>query len=165
LPISPRFLETYKVSVKFTLYKLCSMNGDTRCCECNLIEVVEDSLSRIEENLELEEYDTDEIKRELDGLANTLGLILSKWVPQIVYCLLLRGTMSFNELRRSLGVSSRVLSDKLRILEESGIVSRRLKDSKPPRVYYALTGFGKEIALALIPLLIKIKTNSLKLPR
>jgi len=66
--------------------------------------------------------------------------------------------MSFNELKRTLNVSSRVLSDKLRILEDYKIVNRMVKPEKQPKVYYQLTDLGETFALTLIPLLVVIKT-------
>jgi len=98
-----------------------------------------------------------EITEKLNELTPSLSVILSKWTPQIIYSLYLRKAMGFNELKRALKVSSRVLSDKLRVLEERRIIFRTVKPEKPPKVLYRLTSAGEKIALALIPLLIVIR--------
>jgi len=103
-----------------------------------------------------EEMGMNEIAGELGKMAPVLATILSKWVPEIIYGLYFR-RMGFNEIKRMLPISSRVLSDKLRALENEKIVFRVVEDRKPPRVYYELTGFGKRIALSLIPLLVTAK--------
>lgn len=103
-----------------------------------------------------EELELNEISDELSKITPTLSTILSKWVSEIIYGLYFR-RMGFNEIKRMLSISSRVLSDKLKDLEEKGIVSRLVERGRPPRVYYELTDFGKRIALSLVPLFIVIK--------
>ncbi len=120
--------------------------------------IVKEFLERIENSLDLSEYDVEDVKVELDEISKSIARILSKWCPQIIYVLLMK-EMTFNGLRRCLNVSSRVLSDKLKLLEEIGIVERKVEDSKPPRVWYSLTKKGKKIALSLVPLLITVKLS------
>ena len=126
-----------------------------------MVIVISECLKRIERCVkeECNDIEPKEVAEELNKLTPALSVILSKWIPQIIYSLYLRKTMSFNELKKTLNVSSRVLSDKLKILENSKIVVRIVKPDNPPRVYYRLTDFGQTIALALIPLLIVLKTR------
>ncbi len=137
------------------------MRKNTECKECNLVIAISECLKKIENylNEECSDVELQEVAGELNKLTPTLSVILSKWIPQIIYSLYLRKTMSFNELRKALNVSSRVLSDKLKILEDHKIVVRMVKPDNLPRVYYRLTDFGKTIALALIPLLIVLRTR------
>ncbi|RLE94395.1 MAG: hypothetical protein DRN04_03805 [Thermoprotei archaeon] len=84
--------------------------------------------------------------------------MLLRWTPGIVYALYLRGRMCSNELKMAFGVSSQVLSDKLKFLEKYGIVFKEIDlTSRPIRAYYSLTDLGKEIELVLVPLLVVIK--------
>lgn len=58
-----------------------------------------------------------------------------------------QGMRRFADIRRGLGtISAKVLAEKLRRLEENGIVRRRVYDQSPPRVEYRLTALGKELA-------------------
>lgn len=68
-----------------------------------------------------------------------------KWKLLIVRDLL-NGTMRFGELKKSLGgISQKVLTQHLRIMEEYGLIHREVYAEVPPRVEYSLTELGKSI--------------------
>ena len=57
------------------------------------------------------------------------------------------GPIGFEVLRRRLEtISPRVLSRKLKMMEEQGIVQRTLIDTRPPSVRYSLTDKGATVA-------------------
>jgi DNA-binding HxlR family transcriptional regulator len=59
---------------------------------------------------------------------------------------LLTGTKRFGELRRSLtGVSQKVLTQHLRMMEEYGLVNRKVYAEVPPKVEYSLTELGESL--------------------
>ena len=59
----------------------------------------------------------------------------------------------FNELQRSLdGISPKSLSDRLKELNEEGLVYRDVEESVPPKVTYTLTEDGKQLHERLKPL-------------
>ena len=75
----------------------------------------------------------------------TLSLMGDKWKILIIRDLL-DGTKRFGELRKSLtGVSQKVLTQHLRIMEESGLVNRKVFAEVPPRVEYSLTDLGESL--------------------
>ena len=79
----------------------------------------------------------------------TLALLGQKWVPRIVHELM-RGKRRFNELAHVVGgCNSRTLRDRLRSLEELGIVHREIVATMPPWVEYELTPAGHELGEAL----------------
>lgn len=79
----------------------------------------------------------------------TLALLGQKWVPHIIYELM-SGKRRFNELAAIIGgCNSRTLRDRLRMLEELDIVSRRIIETMPPWVEYELTVKGGDLAQAL----------------
>lgn len=79
----------------------------------------------------------------------TLILMGDRWKTLIVRNLL-TGTKRFGELKKSLdGISQKVLTQHLRIMEENGLVHRKVYAEVPPRVEYSLT----EIGLSLKPIL------------
>ncbi len=63
-----------------------------------------------------------------------------KWALDLLGALAPRRRATFGELRKELrGISARVLSAKLKLLEEAGLVVRTVIPSRPPRPEYALT--------------------------
>lgn len=76
-----------------------------------------------------------------------------KWSIDLLLALAAHRHSSFGELRRLMpGVSDRVLSAKLRRLEEAGMVDRSVVPSRPPRPEYVLT----DRAQALVRLSAKV---------
>ncbi len=78
-------------------------------------------------------------------IERTAALIGDRWTPLIVRDLA-PGCRRFSELQRSLsGISPKTLSDRLRRLEEAGVVARACFAEKPPRVEYRLTEKGRAL--------------------
>ncbi len=76
-------------------------------------------------------------------VATTVQLIGNKWRLLILRNLLER-PYRFNELLKSLpGLSQKVLTDNLRFMEYSGIVTRTVYPEVPPKVEYALSDLGE----------------------
>lgn len=78
-------------------------------------------------------------------VARTAEIIGNKWTPLIVRDLA-RGQRRFSELERSLtGISPKTLSERLKRLEEAGVVLRACFAEVPPRVEYSLTAKGFDL--------------------
>ena len=76
-------------------------------------------------------------------------LIGRRWSGAVIQ-LLLRGPARFAELRDAIpDISDRMLSERLRELEEEGIVARTVIPETPVRVEYALTAKGNALEPAL----------------
>lgn len=81
--------------------------------------------------------------------ATAIEILGSKW-KLLILRNLLQKPCRFNELKRSLeGISHKVLSSSLRSMENDGIISRRVSETKPLKVEYYLS----ELGLTLRPLL------------
>ncbi|MFV0528953.1 MAG: winged helix-turn-helix transcriptional regulator [Lachnospiraceae bacterium] len=77
----------------------------------------------------------------------TLALMGDRWKILIVRDLL-DGTMRFGELKKSLtGISQKVLTQHLRIMEENGLIHREVYAQVPPKVEYSLTELGQSLRL------------------
>lgn len=82
-------------------------------------------------------------------VARALEILDGRWTMLVIRDLL-GGTKRFSELRNSLaGISPKTLTDRLRSLEENGLVRRVIHAEVPPRVEYTLTdtGLGLEPAI------------------
>jgi DNA-binding HxlR family transcriptional regulator len=78
-------------------------------------------------------------------MGRAIRLIGDAWILLIIINLL-RGPMRFNALRDSMGhISSKTLSQRLKVLEEIGFVQRQAFLEIPPRVEYSLTEKGQEL--------------------
>jgi DNA-binding HxlR family transcriptional regulator len=79
----------------------------------------------------------------------TLALLGQKWVPRIIYELG-RGKRRFNELACAVGgCNSRTLRDRLKLLEELGVIERHVVTVMPPWVEYELTPKGRQLGEAM----------------
>jgi len=79
------------------------------------------------------------------NIAQTLNLIGDRWTLLILHEMLV-GSHSFNQIKHALpGLSSRMLSERLRLLESSGLVQAELYSEHPPRYHYTLTEIGKAL--------------------
>jgi DNA-binding HxlR family transcriptional regulator len=82
-------------------------------------------------------------------VARAVAILDGRWTMLVIRDLL-GGTKRFSELRNSLaGISPKTLTDRLRSLEEHGLVRRVIHAEVPPRVEYTLTdsGLGLEPAV------------------
>jgi DNA-binding HxlR family transcriptional regulator len=82
-------------------------------------------------------------------LAAALERVGDRWSLLLVETLL-DGSRRFNELIDQLpGIAPNILTDRLRRLEREGIVRSVPYSRRPPRMEYALTGDGRDLASAL----------------
>jgi DNA-binding HxlR family transcriptional regulator len=76
----------------------------------------------------------------------TLRIIDGKWKMRILVQLTYEGTRRFGELKSLLpGITQRMLTTKLRELENYGIVHRKVYPVVPPKVEYSLTELGRSM--------------------
>ncbi len=82
-------------------------------------------------------------------VARTADIISGKWTLLIIRDLA-SGVKRFNQLERSLhGISPKTLSERLRSLEEEGIITRQTFAEVPPRVEYSLTEKGRDLVAVI----------------
>jgi DNA-binding HxlR family transcriptional regulator len=86
-------------------------------------------------------------------MAGLLETLTRPWTLHILWTLSTNGPTRFGALRRSVaGISSRVLTERLRVLEEKGFLYRDYKPTIPPEVTYGLTKRVKDIQKVLAEL-------------
>ncbi len=111
---------------------------------------IEDTLKQI---MEKQELTPKELKADLKSLEESFNLLFQKWSLEILYTLFLKNAIGFGGLKKILGVNSRTLSDKLKMLKKHCYIERTVDAGPPLRVEYALTTKGKNTVLLALPLL------------
>jgi DNA-binding HxlR family transcriptional regulator len=82
-------------------------------------------------------------------VAKSLELVGDRWTLLLVRDLL-RGPRRFQDFQESLpGIPPNILSDRLKLMEEHGLVARRLYSEHPPRAEYALSDKGRELGMVV----------------
>lgn len=80
----------------------------------------------------------------------TFKIIGKKWIVLIIREML-RGTKQFNRFLENIeGITPKVLTERLRELQEFGILRRRIVSEYPIRVEYEMTDLGREIEPILL---------------
>jgi len=76
----------------------------------------------------------------------TANLLERRWQISIIYAAL-SGAARFSEFAEAVqGISPRMLSERLRELEQAGLIERTVLPSSPPAVEYRLTARGRRLA-------------------
>lgn len=82
-------------------------------------------------------------------LKTCIGIIGGAWTAEIIWYLS-EAPRRFSELKDDIaGVSAKMLTMRLRRLEEDGIVHRQVVPTSPPTVEYSLTKLGQELKPAI----------------
>jgi DNA-binding HxlR family transcriptional regulator len=73
-------------------------------------------------------------------------LLARRWLLTIIFAAL-SGAERFNEFALAIeGISPRMLAERLRDLEQAGLIERTVVPSSPPAVQYRLTARGRALA-------------------
>ncbi|PRX50147.1 HxlR family transcriptional regulator [Prauserella shujinwangii] len=83
------------------------------------------------------------------SIARTLDVIGEPWSPLILRDVYV-GLTRFDQLQQDLGISRKVLAERLKWLVESGVLARRQYSERPPRFEYTLTDKGTELCDLLL---------------
>src|SRR5215475_11542290 len=79
-----------------------------------------------------------------------LRMLMGPWTTYILYNLKTHGPQRFGELKRRVqGISAKMLTERLRMLEQAGVIYRHYLPSIPPQVTYGLTPRGEELRSVL----------------
>ncbi len=106
--------------------------------------------------------------------------LFQKWSFEIMFLLRMRGTIRFNQLKEELtsvhqkgikgrvanlaGIGSRTLSQRLKELEDNGIVRRKVYAEVPPRVEYSLTERGEQFGDLIMPVIAYLRIQDIRGP-
>jgi DNA-binding HxlR family transcriptional regulator len=91
---------------------------------------------------------------DLEPLAKLLAILSGPWTMLLLHRLHLEGPKRFGELKRRLGtISTKTLTERLRMLEEEGWLHRHYEPTVPPQVTYSITAKVMELDGVLTELL------------
>jgi DNA-binding HxlR family transcriptional regulator len=83
-------------------------------------------------------------------MGGLLEVLTRPWTMHILWALSTNGPTRFGVLRRQVeGISSRVLTERLRLLEQKGFIYRDYEPTIPPSVTYGITKRMKDIQKVL----------------
>jgi DNA-binding HxlR family transcriptional regulator len=83
------------------------------------------------------------------SIARTLDVVGDQWSPLILRDVFV-GISRFDQIQQDLGISRKVLTERLKWLVDQGVMERRAYSSRPPRYEYALTVKGLELCDILL---------------
>ncbi len=85
------------------------------------------------------------------SLARAVSLIEGRWTILILRELLQNQSRRFHELHETFPkMAPNTLSERLKKLEDAGVVERDIYEMHPPRAHYTLTKAGKELEPIII---------------
>jgi DNA-binding HxlR family transcriptional regulator len=87
------------------------------------------------------------------SIARTLEVVGERWTMLIVRDAVIDGVSRFEDFQASLGIASNVLSNRLRLLCEEGVLERVPDPTRPGRPKYVPTEKGQELAPVLFGLM------------
>jgi len=91
---------------------------------------------------------------------NVMKKVFGKWSVEIILSTYSLKSVGFGDLKRLLdGISSRVLSKKLKDLEELGFLERKVIESRPPKVRYTLSRKGELVAKLGEPVILYLRNS------
>lgn len=100
-----------------------------------------------------------DVLNEKCGSRLVMSHVTSRW-GGLVLIALMDGTLRFSALRRRIGgVSERMLTQSLRLLEDDGLIERIAHEVVPPHVDYRLTPMGAEVGRKVLALAQCIESN------
>lgn len=108
---------------------------------------------------------SDRLKLEKKILKEISAIFKGKWVIDILFTLVLLEEPHFNDLQKAIpNIGSKILTERLKYFEKSGIVIRNVIASQPVRVTYSLSDFGLNFIILLFPVIIHWIKNKVTNP-
>lgn len=79
-----------------------------------------------------------------------MDILSGPWTLYLLWVVATEGPIRFGALKRQVeGISTKVLTERLRLLEREGLIYRHYEATVPPQVTYGLTDQGSELVQVL----------------
>ncbi len=83
------------------------------------------------------------------AFGHAADVLSGKWTTLIIRALL-EGTKRYSQLQSTLvGISPKILTARLRMLEAEGVITRKVYATVPPKTEYRLTELGRELEVVI----------------
>ena len=106
----------------------------------------------LQRELDASVHDAKRLQAERLRFQDAFSFIQGKWTIDVLYMVFVLGEPNYNQILQVLaGINSRTLTDRLKLLEDKGILHRTLHDARPVRVTYKITDKGKSLIALLLP--------------
>jgi DNA-binding HxlR family transcriptional regulator len=106
----------------------------------------------------------EETKMCICPLGDLMDLISKKWALLVINTIGNHDILRYNEIMKNLnGINPRSLSDRLKELENAGLIKKEVFAEIPPRSEYTLTKDGKDLRKAIVPLMNWVNSRNMKL--
>lgn len=86
------------------------------------------------------------IDRDNCPIQRATNVLKDQWSVLLIREFFLEGTRRFSDLQGQLKLSPNTLSDRLKRLEQAGVIDRHIYTQHPPRAQYKLTPKGQALA-------------------
>ncbi len=93
----------------------------------------------------------DEVAESVCPIARSLSVVGEYWTLLIMRELVM-GMHKFEEIQAQTGMSSHLLTTRLKGMEKDGLIERKLYSTRPARYEYRATAMGKELDAVLLAL-------------
>ncbi|BFM17826.1 helix-turn-helix domain-containing protein [Maricurvus nonylphenolicus] len=94
----------------------------------------------------------EELPQQQCSIARSLSVVGDRWTLLILSDSFL-GVKRFEAFRERLGISRTILSDRLNLLEQEGVIRKQAYQEKPTRYEYRLTSKGRDLYPVILSLL------------
>jgi len=92
------------------------------------------------------EYNTDEHKREMMAVQDSMDVLSGKWKISIISSICYYNKRRFSDILNDVvGISNKMLSKELKELEINKLIKRSVLETQPITVEYTLTDHGKTL--------------------
>lgn len=97
-------------------------------------------------NKKREDFNLSEFSKMRCPLHGLMNLLSGTWTTYILWLIRENDEIRFGQLKKQMpSISAKVLTERLRMLEEAGIISRHQENTIPPKVTYKFTKRGHEL--------------------
>jgi DNA-binding HxlR family transcriptional regulator len=94
-------------------------------------------------------------------LERASSFLTKKWMISIIITIGNHKVLRFNDIsQRVTGITSKILTERLKELQKESVIQREVFKEIPPRVEYSLTKSGKSLFVSLVPLMEWAETRS-----